>query len=123
MFATSILDGANMPLHKIANPAVVKFMEEHTIFAAPSESTLRTKYFPELYEDCIDRLIQIAANKDTQSIPVVHNGCKPRVHWNTPTITEYYNYESFDDVVGQRQLELWHVKSGRGKLTKVSHLH
>lgn len=53
---------ANIPLHKIAHPSVVKFLEKHTKYSTPSESTLRTKYLPTLYEECTDRLNKIAAN-------------------------------------------------------------
>lgn len=54
---------ANIPLHKISHPAIVKFIEKHTEYAAPSESTMRNKCLPALYDKCIDRLKTIAANK------------------------------------------------------------
>lgn len=53
---------ANIPLHKISHPAVVNFVEKHTKYAAPSENTLRLKYLPILYAECIDRMKKIAAN-------------------------------------------------------------
>lgn len=52
---------ANIPLHKIAHPTVVNFMEKHTKYACPSESSLRSKYVPILYDECIEKMKQIAA--------------------------------------------------------------
>lgn len=51
---------ANIPLHKISHPSIVKFVEKHTKYAAPSETTLRTKYLPVLYNECIRRMKGIA---------------------------------------------------------------
>lgn len=51
---------ANIPLHKISHPSIVKFVEKHTKYAAPSETTLRTKYLPVLYNECIERMKKIA---------------------------------------------------------------
>lgn len=47
---------ANIPLHKISHPAVVKFVEKYTKYAPPSENTLRLKYLPIMYAECIARL-------------------------------------------------------------------
>lgn len=54
---------ANIPLHKITNPSVKRFIEKHTKYAAPSESALRQKYLPILYEETIEKLKQRAAGK------------------------------------------------------------
>lgn len=52
---------ANIALHKVSNPAVVEFIEKHTKYAAPSETILRSKYLPTLYNECIEKMKQIAA--------------------------------------------------------------
>lgn len=53
---------ANIPLKKITHPAVVKFVEKHTKYTPPSEGTMRNKYLPILYDNCVDRMKRIAAN-------------------------------------------------------------
>lgn len=53
---------ANIPIHKINYPSVVKFIEKYTKYAAPSETTMRTKCLPTLYDKCIERLKGIASN-------------------------------------------------------------
>lgn len=54
---------SNIALHKISNPAIVEFIEKHTKFAAPSETTLRRNCVPALYDECIEKMKQIAAGK------------------------------------------------------------
>lgn len=51
---------ANIPLHKIAHPSMVKFVEKHTKHASPSESSLRSKYLPVLYDECLEKMKRIA---------------------------------------------------------------
>lgn len=53
---------ANIPLHKISNPSVKHFLEKHTKYTVPSESTLRTKCLPKLYEESLEKMKQIAAD-------------------------------------------------------------
>lgn len=53
---------ANIPLHKIAHPSVKEFIEKHTKYASPSETTLRTKCLPVLYDECVQKMKQIAAD-------------------------------------------------------------
>lgn len=50
-------------MHKITNPAIVDFIEKYTKFSAPSETTLRRKCVPKLFDETIERMKQIAANK------------------------------------------------------------
>lgn len=52
---------SNIALHKISHPSMVKFIEKHTKYAAPSESSLRTKYLPILYDECVETMKKIAA--------------------------------------------------------------
>lgn len=52
---------SNIPLHKISHPSVAKFIEKHTKYAAPSETALRTKYLPVLYDECVEQMKRIAA--------------------------------------------------------------
>lgn len=40
---------ANIPLHKIEDPAVIDFITKYTDHAPPSRTLLRTKYVPQLY--------------------------------------------------------------------------
>lgn len=47
---------ANIPLHKINNPDVKVFLEKYTKHFAPSESVLRKKYVPTLYQTYIKEL-------------------------------------------------------------------
>lgn len=54
---------SNIALHKIANPSIVNFIEKHTKFAAPNETTLRRKCVPVLYNECIEKMKEIAAGK------------------------------------------------------------
>lgn len=54
---------SNIPLHTIRNPSMVKFLETHTKYAVPSESTLRRRYVPKVYEECVQKLKEKAANK------------------------------------------------------------
>lgn len=54
---------SNIALHKITKPGFVEFLEKYTKFAAPSESTLRQKCVPVLYNECIEKMKSIAAEK------------------------------------------------------------
>lgn len=53
---------SNIPLHKISHPSVANFIEKHTKYAVPSETSLRQKYLPVLYDECIEKMKKIAAN-------------------------------------------------------------
>lgn len=55
--------GANIPIYKAGHPDVVQFLEKYTTNAVPSESTLRQKYVPVLYNETIENLRQKAENK------------------------------------------------------------
>lgn len=52
---------SNIALHNISHPSVANFIEKHTKYAAPSETALRTKYLPVLYDECIEKMKKIAA--------------------------------------------------------------
>lgn len=54
---------ANIALHKITNESVKRFIGKYTKFAAPSESTLRHKCLPNLFDENIERMKNIAAGK------------------------------------------------------------
>lgn len=54
---------ANIPLHKISHPSMKSFLEKHTKYTTPSESTLRNKCLPELYKENIDKMKERAAGK------------------------------------------------------------
>ena len=54
---------SNIALHKLTNPSMVEFIEKHTKFAAPSETLLRRKCVPILYDECIEKMKKIAAGK------------------------------------------------------------
>lgn len=54
---------ANIPLKKVSHPSVVNFLEKYTNSTVPSESTLRQKYVPLLYDETIETLRDKAANK------------------------------------------------------------
>lgn len=54
---------ANIPLKKAAHSSVVKFLEKYTNKTVPSESTLRQKYVPLLFDETIETLRDKAANK------------------------------------------------------------
>lgn len=47
---------ANIPLKKTSHPSVVKFHGKYTGKTMPSESTLRQKYVPILYDECMKNL-------------------------------------------------------------------
>lgn len=53
---------ANIPLHKMSHPSMNEFLEKHTKYAAPSETTLREKCLPTLYDECVEKMKQRAAN-------------------------------------------------------------
>lgn len=54
---------ANIPLKKVGHPSVVKFLNKYTEKAMPSETTLRRKYVPILYDDTMKMLREKAQNK------------------------------------------------------------
>lgn len=54
---------ADIPLKKISHPSVVQFIENYTGKAMPSESTLRQKFVPHLYNERIETLRAKAQNK------------------------------------------------------------
>lgn len=54
---------SNIPLYKMRDPALVEFLEKHTKYAAPSETHLRSKCIPKIYEECVEKLKRIAAEK------------------------------------------------------------
>lgn len=54
---------ANIPLKKLRHPSLVSFLEKYTKKSVPSDSTLRQKYIPILYEKCIEELRTKAKNK------------------------------------------------------------
>lgn len=56
MDSTNAFLKSNIALHKIANPAMAEFIEKHTKFAAPSETTLRRKYVSKLFDETIERM-------------------------------------------------------------------
>lgn len=53
---------ANIPLKKVSHPSVIKFVEKYTGKAMPSESSLRQKYVPILYNDKLEVLREKAEN-------------------------------------------------------------
>lgn len=54
---------ANIPLKKVGHPSIVQFLEKYTNKTMPSESTIRQKYVPLLYDETIETLRDKAANK------------------------------------------------------------
>ncbi|XP_055308042.1 uncharacterized protein LOC129572144 [Sitodiplosis mosellana] len=54
---------ANIPFHKITHPAVKELFEKHTKYALPSVFTLRNKYLPQLFDETLTKLKQIAADQ------------------------------------------------------------
>lgn len=55
---------ANIPLKKAVHPSVVQFFEKYTKKTLPSEFTLRNKYVPHLYDECMASLREKAKNKN-----------------------------------------------------------
>lgn len=47
---------ANIPLKKISHPSVVNFVEKYTGKSMPSESSVRQKYVPILYNETMEKL-------------------------------------------------------------------
>jgi hypothetical protein len=43
----------DIALHKLRNPVLNRFLTKYTSKHVPSESTVRTKYVPEIYENTI----------------------------------------------------------------------
>lgn len=66
---------ANIPLKKVSHPSIVKFMEKYTSKTMPSESSLRQKYVPLIYEECLadlrakakDRYIWVSIDETTDA--------------------------------------------------------
>lgn len=54
---------ANIPLHKIRHPGVVKFLETHTKYTVPSEFTLRNNCLPKIYDDYVEKMKQIVVGR------------------------------------------------------------
>lgn len=54
---------SNIPINVIRGPAMTEFLEKHTKYAAPSETVLRTKYLPAIYDDIVAKLKQIVKGK------------------------------------------------------------
>lgn len=54
---------ANIPLKKVSHPSVVKFLEQYTGKTMPSESSLRQKYVPILFNEKLEKLRQKAKDK------------------------------------------------------------
>lgn len=52
----------NIPLNVIRDKSMVKFLEKYTKYGVPSESTLRTKYIPQIYEECVNKMKEKAKN-------------------------------------------------------------
>lgn len=53
---------ANIPLHKISHPSMKESLEKHTKYVAPSESVLRQKCLPTLYDECVQIMKERAAD-------------------------------------------------------------
>lgn len=54
---------ANIPLHKVSHPSIVKFLEKYTKKSVPSVSTLRNKYVDTIYEKTMADLREKVGNK------------------------------------------------------------
>lgn len=55
---------ANIPFHKITHPAIKELFEKHTKkYALPSVFTLRNKYLPQLFDETVTKMKQIAADQ------------------------------------------------------------
>lgn len=54
---------ANIPLHKIADSSVSEFLEKYTKYASPSESKMKTKCLPSIYDEYIQKLKNKAKDK------------------------------------------------------------
>lgn len=54
---------ANIPLNKVTNPSIKLFLEKYTSKAIPSDTLLRQKCVPVLYNECIESLRAKAENK------------------------------------------------------------
>lgn len=63
MDLTECFTKANIALYKARHPDVVFFLEKHTKYAAPSESTLRSKCLPTKYTEKIEKMRAIAAGR------------------------------------------------------------
>lgn len=54
---------ANIPINKVKHPSVVRFLEKYTDHTVPSDTLLRQKYVPTLYDKCIEELRSKVGNK------------------------------------------------------------
>lgn len=63
MDLTKCFIASNIPLYTLRKSPMVEFLEKHTKYRVPSESTLRSKCIPKLYEECVQNLKEKAANK------------------------------------------------------------
>lgn len=54
---------ANIPINKVKHPSVVRFLEKYTDHTVPSDTLLRQKYVPTLYDKCIEELRSNVGNK------------------------------------------------------------
>lgn len=54
---------SNIPLHKIRHPSVVEFLENYTKYTVPSEFTLRNNCLPKIFDDCVEKMKDIAADR------------------------------------------------------------
>lgn len=57
-----MLVGANIPLHKLDNPFLRKFLEKYTHFEIPRETTIRTEYMPRLYDETLQKIREKVAD-------------------------------------------------------------
>lgn len=64
MDLTNCFVKSNIPLYKLREPTMVNFIEKYTKYAAPSETILRSKYVPKIYEDCVDKMKRIVSGKN-----------------------------------------------------------
>lgn len=53
----------NIPMSKIDHPSMIHFLKKYVAASAPSGETLRKKYLPLLYENCITKLREKANEK------------------------------------------------------------
>lgn len=51
---------SNIPLHTIRKPSMIQFLEKHTKYSVPSEPTLHNKYIPQIYDECMKKLMEKA---------------------------------------------------------------
>jgi len=54
---------ANIPINKISNTELQKFLEKYILYAVPSESTLRKTYIDDCYNECMLQVRQHITGK------------------------------------------------------------